>query len=281
MRGILLIGNRLQKPDIALYYCHGSVIFIEFRIALSLIIIYPGGGFCMGSVYFYLEFLMAWLSLLKDYGFQNPAVFALEYTLAPDAVYPSQVLETLAGYRYLVSEVGDPDKICVAGDSAGATLILSMLLYISSQKSKDIGLPGCSILISPWITLVSDKKSRSNSDYLDKDVLHKYAHLYVGEADPNKPLQSPGNCTDTVTWSKSRPLNGWLIVYGSEEVLKPEIEDFTEMLQEAGIGIEREELLGFVHAWPIVVFYLGSQEQQQTAPLRNLVEFIGNRVKTA
>ena len=235
----------------------------------------------MGSAYFYIEFLMAWLSLLKEYGFQNPAIFALEYTLAPDATYPSQVLETIAGFQYLMSEVGNSEKICVAGDSAGATLILSMLLSLSSQNGVSKSLPGCSVLISPWVTLVSDKKSPSVSDYLDREVLHKYAHLYVAEAAIDEPTQSPGNCTDTVAWSKSCPLNGWLIIYGSEEVLKPEIEGFVDIIKEADVNVTTEELPGVVHAWPIVEFYLGNNEEHQTAILRKMVLFIAGTKKVA
>ena len=235
----------------------------------------------MGSAYFYLEFLMACLSLLKDHGFQNPSIFALEYTLAPDAIYPSQVLETIAGYRYLVSKVGNYEKVCVAGDSAGATLITSMLLRIPSQEGTNISLPGCSVLISPWVTLISDKKSCSASDYLDKDVLHKYARLYAGKTDPSELIQSPGNCTDAIAWLKSSPSKGWLIIYGSEEVLRPEVEDFADILQEAGVNVEVEEIPGAVHAWPIVEFYLGTDKQRQIAVFRNMIPFIVSRMKNA
>ena len=233
----------------------------------------------MGSAYFYLEFLMAWLSILEANGFKNPAIFALEYTLAPDAVFPSQVVETFAGYRYCVNMMGDSNKVCVAGDSAGATLILSMLLDSHGRSKANIGRPGCSILISPWVTLVSEKKYRSESDYLDKDVLHRYAYLYVGSAKPDKPTQSPGNCTDTTIWTRICPHNGWLMIYGSEEVFNAEIIDFAQMLSKAGIDVKIEELLGFVHAWPIVAFYLGSEKQQQLGALRIMVDFMSNRLK--
>lgn len=52
----------------------------------------------MGSCYFYLEFLLAWVSLLKEAGYRNPAIFSLEYTLVPDAVYPAQLEQTVTGY---------------------------------------------------------------------------------------------------------------------------------------------------------------------------------------
>lgn len=78
-----------------------------------------GGGFSMGSTYFYLEFLLSWLSLLKVSGYRNPAIFSIEYTLVPDSSFPTQLDEMVAGYEHVVEMACDPSIVCVAGDSAG------------------------------------------------------------------------------------------------------------------------------------------------------------------
>jgi hypothetical protein len=62
----------------------------------------------MGSSYFYLEFLLSWLSLLCEAGYSNPAIFALEYTLVPDASFPTQLCDTIAGYRHVLSVARRP-----------------------------------------------------------------------------------------------------------------------------------------------------------------------------
>lgn len=91
----------------------------------------------MGSSYFYLEFLLSFLYLLKTEGsFRNPAIFALEYTLVPDSAYPTQLHEAIAGYKYLLAITRDASKICVSGDSAGGTLILSLLLHLASTSKQ-------------------------------------------------------------------------------------------------------------------------------------------------
>lgn len=89
----------------------------------------------MGSSYFYLEFLLAWVSLLKLAGYRTPALFALEYSLVPDAIHPTQLQQTIAGYEHVYSIIGDASRICVGGDSAGATLILSLLLSIGQLSN--------------------------------------------------------------------------------------------------------------------------------------------------
>jgi hypothetical protein len=169
--GLWMIRDPAKEPDIVIYYAHG-------------------GGFSMGSSYFYLEFLLAFLSLLKSQGgFQNPAIFALEYTLVPDASYPTQLHQAIAGYKYILSITHNPSKICVSGDSAGATLILSLLLHlgnvsikglknIANSSAKEDIRPGMAVLISPWVTLVSPKDNNTSADYLDADNLHLYARQY-------------------------------------------------------------------------------------------------------
>lgn len=61
----------------------------------------------MGSCYFYLEFLFAWMQLLRTHPsgvYKNSAVLALDYTLVPEETYPTQLEEVVAGYRWLLSQ---------------------------------------------------------------------------------------------------------------------------------------------------------------------------------
>src|SRR3569833_2408266 len=111
----------------------------------------------MGSTWFYLEFLLSWLHLLRCSGYKNPAIFALEYTLVPDGVFPTQLVEALHGYEHVLSFARDPAKVVVSGDSAGAAIVLSLLLNLTHPPPKPHplptpippGLPGLALLMSP------------------------------------------------------------------------------------------------------------------------------------
>ncbi|MCJ1265176.1 hypothetical protein MMC22_005051 [Lobaria immixta] len=145
----------------------------------------------MGSSYFYLEFLVAWVTLLREAGYRNPTIFALEYSLVPDATYPTQVEQTMAGYEYVCSVTKDASRVCVGGDSAGATLILSLLLRLA-RWNNDKSRPGYAVLISPWTTLVSPKNRDTASDYLNANSLHLYGRQYASSvANIKDPLVSP------------------------------------------------------------------------------------------
>ncbi|KIW02379.1 uncharacterized protein PV09_06200 [Verruconis gallopava] len=255
--GVWIVPDESREPDVVVYYCHG-------------------GGFSMGSSYFYMEFLIAWVALLKAAGFSNPALLALEYTLVPDAVYPKQIQETYFGYKYLLSIVEDPSRICVAGDSAGGTLILSLLLYLSESELRN-QLPALACMISPWVTLISEKNRNTPSDYLDASSLRLYGSQYIGtKVSPEDPMVSPGNCKDVHRWARASPLKGWSFQLGSEEVLGPETYDLIDVLRKAGQQVHVSEEEGGIHAWPVALLYLGESRDER---LHGLADIVGIMVK--
>lgn len=80
--------------------------------------------------------------------------FSLDYRLCvprrPEmGSYPAALLDSLAGYRYLVNECGfEPKNIIVAGDSAGGNLALAMCRYLRDERIEQM--PGAMLLLSPW-----------------------------------------------------------------------------------------------------------------------------------
>ncbi|KAK4623842.1 Putative steryl acetyl hydrolase mug81 [Fulvia fulva] len=260
VKGTYAICDSSRRPDIVLYYCHG-------------------GGFSMGSSYFYLEFLMAWMTLLQEAGYDNPAMFALEYTLVPEATYPTQVQEALAGYKYVLSLVNDSSRIVVSGDSAGATLILSLMLCISGYSSIKDKMPGLAIPISPWATIISPKNKNTPSDYLNAESLHLYGSQYIGKnGSQDNALVSPGRCYDQSWWRRASPSRGWYFIYGAEEVFAPEARDLIARLKKADLEVTEHEEPGWIHAWPVVKLFLCNNQDERQSGLRRMVKVISERI---
>ncbi|KAK4039918.1 monoterpene epsilon-lactone hydrolase, partial [Parachaetomium inaequale] len=268
-RGIWLAKDPGKKPDFALYYAHG-------------------GGFSMGSSYFYLEYLLTWLSSLSAAGYKNPAIFALEYTLVPDASFPTQVEETLKGYEHVLEVVRDPSVVCVSGDSAGATLILCLLLRLGNNRANGHGhdkqpppKPALAVLISPWATLVSTRHKNTASDYLDVQQLRHYGAQFAGSRiSATDPLVSPGCCKDVLWWKRSSPTKGIVITHGTEEVLAPEIEELVDTLREAKVVVGSKAELGGIHAWPVASLFLSRSREGRldglmtmTSEIRHLIPY--------
>jgi acetyl esterase/lipase len=276
VKGLWIVSDQRVRPDIVIYYCHG-------------------GGFSMGSSYFYLEFLMAWITCLKDRGFRNPAVFALEYTLVPEATWPRQFEETMKGYEFLHDFMGgDAANICVSGDSAGATLILSLLLSLNKQST--LGKPGLAVLVSPWTHLFSSLNKNTPSDYLDREALHLYARQYVGQTptddnpeNPSSPrdekqqvfstsdhLISPGLSTH---WQEASPQNGFCIVHGSEEVFTPGIQQMVKNMKRDWVTVKVTNLPSGIHAWPVVNLFLGESRDERLKGLNIMTDYVVSSMK--
>ncbi|KAJ4419343.1 hypothetical protein N0V82_005031 [Gnomoniopsis sp. IMI 355080] len=264
-KGVWAAADPTKKADVILYYAHG-------------------GGFSMGSTYFYLEFLLSWLSVMKESGYKNPAVFGLDYTLVPDSCFPTQLDEIVAGYEHVLSMANDPSIVCVAGDSAGGTLVLSLLLHLAHPKlvekgrrlpgaSRHLDRPGMAVLISPWPTLHSPLYQNNRSDFLDEQALQRYASQYAGSrALVADPLASPGNCKDMRWWKDASPSSGVFITYGMEEVFAPEIEKLVQVLQKAGgTRVSAHGEKAGVHAWPVASLFLSDTVEQRLKGLRSIV----------
>ncbi|TVY25940.1 putative steryl acetyl hydrolase [Lachnellula hyalina] len=251
----------------------------------------------MGSSYFYLEFLLSLLTLLSSTStFTNPAILALEYTLVPDAAYPVQLEQAMAGYRYVLGVMqGRAERVCVAGDSAGGTVVLSLLLRLaelgkngnvngnmngSGDSGSELDLrPGMAVLISPWITLHSPTLHNMPSDYLDISRLHLYALQYAGPSTPlSSPSISPGKCTDIRKWRAACPCAGFFVMYGSEEVFAPDISKWVQLLEGGGVDVRAVVEEGGIHAWPVVELFLARGEEMRVRGVKGIVGQIRERM---
>jgi acetyl esterase/lipase len=234
----------------------------------------------MGSAYFYLEFLIAWMTRLRERGFKNPAIFALEYTLVPDAVWPHQFVETSAGYQLLIDYMGDSSRICVSGDSAGATLILSRLLHHGAYDEEPVvheaRKPALAVLISPWTHLISHLNRNTPSDYLDASALELYGMQYLGHESANNALISPG--LSDGRWKLAMPSRGYCILFGSEEVFAPGIEETIFNMKGDGARVTVKKEPGGIHAWPVVNLFLGSSREERLKGLDQMTDMVVARM---
>ncbi|KIP05953.1 hypothetical protein PHLGIDRAFT_36168 [Phlebiopsis gigantea 11061_1 CR5-6] len=91
-------------------------------------------------------------------------LFNIEYRLAtrvsnkPVYPFPTQLIDAVAGYNYLVKDVGfAPENIIVTGDSAGGNLAIVLIRYLLERKAAgDINIPdipSALLLFSPWVDL--------------------------------------------------------------------------------------------------------------------------------
>jgi hypothetical protein len=82
-----------------------------------------GGAYCLGHALGNCTTLLRVSELIAE---KTPdtslAIFSVEYTLGPEARFPTQQREALAAYRYLLDRGIAPERIVVGGVSAGGHL---------------------------------------------------------------------------------------------------------------------------------------------------------------
>lgn len=196
---------------------------------------------------------------LQMQGFRNPAIFALEYEHVPNAEFSEQFSEVAAGWMYLVSKCPN-SHLVISGDSNGATLALSLLLHMAKPSHSlplvSPVLPAGAVFISPWLHSKYSRKKNQN-DYIGPKLLEKYFTLYSGKSkDCIEVYESPGLCKSRAWWAKAFPIAGIYLLYGRDELMAKEIEDFAMIIEQVG-HVRLEGEIGQVHCWPIVELFVG------------------------
>lgn len=191
----------------------------------GIIIYIHGGGYVSGGI----EYAKGYASVLSEECGMRVAAFA--YKLAPEEVFPSQLDECVKVYRHIINIGYTPDRILLAGESAGGGLC-----YALCRRLLDIGepLPAGVLALSPWCDLTHSGESfETNKDKdpsLAKRTLEYYADCYVkGDEELKKdPLVSPA-------FSDVTGFPPTLIFAGGDEILLSDSETMQKKFEEAGV----------------------------------------------
>lgn len=234
----------------------------------------------MGSTYFYLEYLMAFHSLLREY-FHNPAIFAVEYSLAPGEQYPVQPTEVRMGYVHVLSVAKSSNRVCVMGDSAGGSLSLNLIGDLRKVAMLVNGvpeMPAFIVLVSPWMTFVSKNHQDTEDDYLSSTALHKFARLYAPDDSGTGVLQEASPSAGLISRRNAMgPKRGYYIWYGDKELLARDIRSTIQTLRNMGISVRsevRREGGRNVHVWPLISFFLASTQERRLQETKGIVRAI-------
>ncbi|BGP17632.1 hypothetical protein JCM10213_001283 [Rhodosporidiobolus nylandii] len=178
-----------------------------------------GGGFFVDTDGACLPFFIQLTKTLNVNRATRFSIFAIDYQLAPEKIYPSQLTEISAAYHYLVNDLGIPEKrICVGGDSAGGNLAVAFLLHLARPNPQITvpkslgptpGKPGSAFIVSPFINLVSYAPSRSSPyDYIDSGGVFHGSLSYIGAVHPYPPEVAAWLKTASPSWNPLRWFSG-------------------------------------------------------------------------
>jgi acetyl esterase/lipase len=145
-----------------------------------------GGGYYFHSPQTYrsLTFALARYSMSR--------LFALDYRLAPENVFPAALDDAVACYRGLMMDGVPSRKVVIAGDSAGGGLALATLVSLRDHGDPP---PAGAVLFSPWTDLAATGATLETNNGADPmffgPAIGKAAQRYLGTMPGNHPLASP------------------------------------------------------------------------------------------
>jgi epsilon-lactone hydrolase len=207
--------------------------WVESQSPTDGILLYLHGGGYFGCSAETHRPITVWFAL---HGFR---VFAPNYRLAPENPFPAAVDDAAAAYRGLLAEGQPPNRIVVAGDSAGGGLALSLMLALRAAGTP---LPAAAALFSPWADLAATGESvRTNAArcaMFHGPAVGPTARLYLGNADPRNPLASP-------LYADLSGLPPLLIHVGADETLRDDSTRVADKARAAGVPVE-------LKIWPVV-----------------------------
>jgi epsilon-lactone hydrolase len=215
-------GLRVTPPDAA---PARSILYIH------------GGGFVLGSSKTYREFTGRLGRAAKA------ECIVPDYRLAPEHPFPAGLEDTVTAYEWMLDHGYDPKHLAIAGDSAGATLLLGMLHIL---KARSQPFPACFVGICGWYDLTNSSESiRTNGDrdiFVPPNFNDAAAKPYLEDADPNDVLASP-LLGDVSGFPPS------LIHVGGTERLIDDQTRLHDKLQKAGVKSVLEVWPDMPHIW--------------------------------
>jgi acetyl esterase len=172
-------------------------------------------------------------------------VIAVDYRLAPEHPFPAAPDDAYAATRYVAEhavEFGiDPNRIAVAGDSAGGNLATVVALMARDRGGPQLRLQ---LLVYPVVDFEDESPSMhqyGTDHFLTRDLMDWFKAQYVPGADARTPYASPMNAPDL------RGLPPALIITAECDPLRDQAEAYAGKLRKAGVPVELKRYEGMIH----------------------------------
>ena len=158
-----------------------------------------GGAYISGLLSFYRNFANDFFEASG-----GCELILLDYKLAPEYTYPTQLNEAVDVWNHLTQNLGyDAEKIIIGGDSAGANLTLALMLKLRDDGKK---MPKAGFCISLWGDMTGQgdsfsynyrndvmfgEKGKELTPAARERLIHSEIYSYLGSVDRTDPYVSP------------------------------------------------------------------------------------------
>lgn len=205
----------------------------------KVILYIHGGGFMSGSC------LTHRMHVAKFALGTGVKALLFDYRLAPEHPYPAAVDDCLDSYRWLLAAGYSPANIVIAGESAGGTLTLALLVAL---RDLALPLPSGGVSISPVTDLTCNAPSflgNFKTDIAPFNSWKIWTQYYIADNDPALPWLSP-------LMADLTGLPPMLLCIGTGEIHYDDTVNFAAKANQQGDVVTLLEYEGMCHAFPIL-----------------------------
>jgi acetyl esterase len=212
------------------------------RLSSPAVLYLHGGGFTVGSLDGVDE-LCRRIAAQADC-----AVFSVEYRLAPEHPYPAALDDVRAAHGWLMdnaTDLGiDPNRVAVAGDSAGAGLAASLCLDLRSRGHAQ---PVLQLLVYPGVDDSFERPSWTefaDAPLLGTEDARWFLRQYIGES-----CVAPDELAAPMRASSLAGLAPAHVITAEVDPLRDDAEAYADRLSAEGVVVTRQRYRGVFHGF--------------------------------
>jgi acetyl esterase len=244
IENLVISHGDLTDIPVRIYWPPGSS--IEEHRDLPVVVFYHGGGFALGD-------LETHDPVARAHAVGAEAiVVSVDYRLAPEHPFPAGLDDCWAALQWTAEHAaqlgGDPNRIAVAGDSAGGNLAAVM-----AQLARDNGGPKLAFQLLWYPTTAANLSLPSfaeNADapILNRNVIDAFLTWYIPGVDITDPTALPAKMAP----ANAADFSGLAPAYigtAEHDPLRDEGAYYAELLNAAGVPAELSNESTLVHGY--------------------------------
>lgn len=203
-----------------------------------------GSGFVMGSAAMDDPFMPQFVEKC------NVKVISIDYTLAPDEMFPFALEQCYAMIKYAKEHAADlkidPERIMIMGHSAGGNFCAAIGLM--ENEKNELGLKGI-ILDYPPTDIATDAYDKPRpKGALPPQLSRIFDAAYCRPEERSNPLVSPAYATEDMVCN----FPPTLVITAGQDSLATETEKFKDILLNAGVEVTFRRFEGAIHGFTII-----------------------------